>query len=398
MEKETAQKAASGSEKTYHHIDRVNLYDFGYEKSGSVKGDPQIFKTYLDRIGNGDLVEEAYIGLSDEEKNERKNQIRELESLHSDTKKLNEKFEKEVKEKEKQIEDHRNELLNISEKHKKDFKALKKESFSPLKFGVNLFILLFLSCYLFFFYVSAAYKALYTDLEGIAEQLIETGSIGSIMPQPYELSEAIRYNFLLFLVPFVFYAFGWAFHIMLEIEKKIKFLYIGLLIAVTFTVDFLLAIIIHTNTESAKEFMGLTAVKWSANPTFYIILFLGFLVYMVWSILLDSMIREWEKRGITVNLKRIIKHLRKDIKVLQSKITDTSGIEAALAQYREDISTVMVGNLKRYVDQFTNGWVSYLAPENMKGIKASCLQVKKEYEDKMGIRPGIIKVISKRNK
>jgi len=25
-----------------HHIDRVTLYDYGYEKSGSVKGDPDV--------------------------------------------------------------------------------------------------------------------------------------------------------------------------------------------------------------------------------------------------------------------------------------------------------------------------------------------------------------------
>jgi hypothetical protein len=56
----------------------------------------------------------------------------------------------------------------------------------------------------------------------------------------------------------------------------------------------------------------------------------------------------------------------------------------------------MVGNLKKYIDQFTNGWISYLAPDNMKAIKTSCLQAKKEYEEKHKIRPGIVKVISKR--
>ena len=382
--------------KTVHQVDRVNLYDFGYEKSGSVKGDPQIFQTYLNRIGNGDLVEETYKGLSDEEKNQRREQIKELEQQLANAKKANEKFEKDIDEKEKKIDTHRQELLNISEKQREDPKKLKKEKFSTMKFSVNLFILVCLSLYLFFFYVSTAYKALYTDLEAMANNIAQGLGTGSIMPQPYELAEALRYNYLLFLVPFVFYAFGWAFHIMLEMEKKIKYVLLGFIIAVTFTVDFLLALLIHNNTEMAKELMGLETQAWGGNPTFWVILFLGFLVYIIWSILLDSLLREWDKRTVTKNIKKIIQHMRKDIKILQTKIKDTTPIENKITDYREDINTVMTGNLKKYVDQFTNGWIAYLAPDNMKPIKTNCLQMKTEFEEKNKIRPGIVKVISKR--
>ncbi|MBN1184290.1 MAG: hypothetical protein JXB49_18515 [Bacteroidales bacterium] len=382
--------------KVIHQVDRVNLYDFGYEKSGSVKGDPQVFQTYLNRIGNGDLVEEGYKGLSDEEKNQRREQIKTLEQELANVQKANEKFEKDIDDKEKKIDTHRQELLNISEKHKEDPSKLKREKFSPMKFSVNLFILVCLSLYLFFFYVSTAYKALYTDLEAIAERIAQGLSTGSLMPQPSELADALRYNYLLFLVPFVFYAFGWAFHIMLEMEKKIKFVLLGLLIAVTFTVDFLLALLIHNNTEMAKELMGLETQIWSGSPTFWVILCMGFLVYIIWSILLDSLLREWDKRSITKNIKKIIQHMRKDIKILHSKIKDVAPIENKIADYREDINTVMTGNLKKYIDQFTNGWVAYLAPENMKPIKINCLQIKTEFEEKNKIRPGIVKVISKR--
>jgi len=396
MEQEINQKAKEKTEKAVHHVDRVNLYDYGYEKSGNVKGDVDIFKSCLERISNGDLVVESYKGLSDEEKKERREELKVLEKELSENKKENNKIEKDIAEKEKKIDEHRQELLSLREKHKKDFKALKKDKFSPFKFSINLFILVFLTFYLFFFYVSAAFKALYVDFEGIAESIAQGAGTGSIMPQPAELIEAIRYNYLLFLVPFVFYAFGWAFHIMLDIEKKIKYLYIGLLIAVTFMVDFLLAFIIHSNTELAKELMGLETVKWTSNPTFYIILFLGFLVYVIWSVLLDSLIREWDKRGITYNIKKIIRHLKKDIATLQGKLVDNRNLERIIEDYREDISTVMTGNLKKYIDQFTNGWISYLSPDNMKTIKNNCLHVKKEFEEKLKIRPGIVKVLSRR--
>ncbi|MGD2035261.1 MAG: hypothetical protein PVF73_09415 [Bacteroidales bacterium] len=384
--------------KVTYSAERTNLQEFAYSKSGSVQGDPDVYASYLDRILNGDLVDEQYKGLSENERKEKREKIRDLEKALDDTKKNNAKFEQEVKVKEKQIEEHRAELLQIRQKRAENREELTRESFSSLKFGVNLFILVFLTAYLFFFYVSAAYKALYVDFEGIAERLAEGLSTGSIMPQPYELSEAIRYNYLLFLVPFVFYAFGWAFHIMLDLKHRAKYVFISLLITVTFIVDLLLALIIHTNTESAKELMGLATIKWSQNPTFYIILFLGFLVYIIWSILLDSLLREWKKRQVTLNLKRIIKHLRKDIRILEEKIMPEELIVNEINILRDEVNTFVQGNLKGFIDQFTTGWISYLAPDNLKSVKTKCLNIRDEFVEKHKIQPGIVKVIKAKRK
>ena len=383
--------------KVTHNVDRVNLYDFGYEKSGNVKGDPDVYAAYLDRIINGDLVEESYKGFTEEEKKERLKEIKELEKKQKELEHDNSKTEKEIAGKEKEIDKYRKDLLNLREINANDHEKLKAESFSQVKFSINLFILIMLSVYLFFFYVSAAYKALYVDFEGIADSIAQGEGTGSIMPGPYELAEAIRYNYMLFLVPFVFYAFGWAFHILLELKNKFKFIFLSMLIAVTFTVDFLLALIIHNNTESAKELMGMATVHWAQSSTFYIILFLGFLVYVIWSILMDSLMREWDKKHITSNIKKIIKHLKNDIKILAAKLSDVSSIKNQIADYREDISTVMYGNLKRYIDQFSSGWISYLSPANMKGVKETCIMLKKDFEEKNGIKRGTVKVISKRS-
>lgn len=378
------------------HIDRVNLYDFGYEKSGNANGDPELYALYLNRIINGDLVEEPFEGFTDEEKKDRLRQIKELEKSIKQKEEFNAQVEQEIKEKEKGIDKYRKDLLQIREARSKSKEKLKSESFSPMKFSLNLFILAMLSVYLFFFYVSASYKALYVDFEGIAASIAAGEGTGSIMPGPYELSEALQFNYLLLVVPFVFYAFGWAFHVLLEIKGNSRFVLVGALIAVTFSVDFLLAMIISNNNEMAKELMGLPAVHWSQSPSFYIILFLGFLVYVIWSILLDSLIREWDKKEITNNLKKIIKHLKGDITLLQDKLEDTSFPKAQIANFREDLNTVMYGNLKRYVDQFSSGWIAYLSPSPMKETKEKCLALKKEVEDKHDIRSGNVKVVAKR--
>jgi hypothetical protein len=379
-----------------YQIERVNLSDYGYEKSGNVKGDPAIYQSYLNRILNGDLVEENYKGLPEEEKSEKRAEITKLEKEEKKITKENAKYEKEIQEKKNKIEEYRQKLLDMREKRSKDPEKAKKNTFNPFKFNINLFILLMLSAYLFFFYISAAYKALYVDFEEIAENIAQGIGTGSIMPGPYELSEAISYNFLLFLVPFIFYAFGWAFHVILEMNHRAKFVFLGALIAVTFTVDFLLALIIHNNTELAKELMGLSTTHWSQSSTFYIILFLGFLVYIIWSILLDSLLREWDKGEIPRNIKKIIKHLNRDIQELENKKISNAALNEKLHMLREDVSTVMYGNLKKYIDQFSTGWISYLSPENMKSTKERCLEVKRDFEEKNGIKPGLVKVVSKK--
>jgi len=395
MEK-TKASTRTQTEKAIHQIEYVNLQEFGYEKSGNVKGDPEIYTSYLNRILNGDLVDEKFSGLNEDEKPEKKDKLKKLEVKLEEVSKNNEEINAEIKEKQDKIDTRREEMLDIHKKYEKDPEAMKKEIFSPFKFGLNLFLLLALTGYLFFFYVSAAYKALYTDFEAIAARLADGLGTGSIMPKPAELSEALQYNFLLFLVPFVFFAFGWAFHIILEMKHKYKFVFLGSLIGVTFIVDFLLALLIHNNTEYAKELMGLATKSWAANPAFYMILFLGFIVYILWSILLDSIFREWAKRQIISNLKKILNHLRKDIKALQDKLVPEEPIRFDIGNLREDIGTVILGNLKSYIDQFTTGWISYLAPENLKEVKVKCMNIKKEFEEKNAIKSGTVKVVKRR--
>lgn len=395
-QKETGTGTNQNEPRVVHQTEIVKLQDYAYEKSGEVKGDPDVYALYLQRIMNGDLVEDETRGLSEEEKNEKRDKVKNLEKELDEIRKKNVKTEQEIEVKEKKIDTHREELLKIREERDENPDKAKREAFSPLKFGINLFILLMLTVYLFFFYVSAAYKALYTDFEQIATGMAQGIGTRSIMPSPYELSEALRFNYLLLLVPFVFYGFGWAFHIILDMKNKLKILYLAILLIFTFTVDFLLALIIHNNTEQAKMLMGLDTVHWTASTTFYIILFLGFLVYIIWSILLDSMLREWSKRQIVDNVKKIIKHLRQDIKNLQGKLEPEEEIIKEMDMHREDLNTVMYGNLKRYLDQFTTGWISYLSPESMKDIKGKCLSVKKDIESRHQIKPGLVKVISKR--
>src|SRR5260221_4481296 len=109
---ETSEVLREVEPKVIHHVDRVNLYDFGYEKSGSVKGDPDLYASYLNRILNGDLVENKYSGFTEEEKKERIKQIKGLELHLKEKEEANAKVEEEIKAKEKDIDKYRKDLLH----------------------------------------------------------------------------------------------------------------------------------------------------------------------------------------------------------------------------------------------------------------------------------------------
>src|ERR1041385_3339551 len=117
---ETIEVAKEVEPKVIHHVDRVNLYDFGYEKSGRVKGDPDLYAAYLTRILNGDLVENNYNGFTDEEKKERLKEIKALEAQLKRTEEVNAKVEEEIKGKEKDLDKYRKDLLQIREKRSED--------------------------------------------------------------------------------------------------------------------------------------------------------------------------------------------------------------------------------------------------------------------------------------
>ena len=65
MEKNLEKSVKEETTKVVYQTEHVKLKDFGYAKSGSVQGDPEVYAAYLDRILNGEFVDEKYKGLTD---------------------------------------------------------------------------------------------------------------------------------------------------------------------------------------------------------------------------------------------------------------------------------------------------------------------------------------------
>jgi hypothetical protein len=344
---------------------KINLRDYGFEKSGQATGSPNALKAELESIYQGRFVDESIkIGKTEEEKSQIREKIDLLRKEIVDFDKEINNLDFEIKNKEEEIVNYNKEIENFR-LNKGNHEGV--NSFSQIKFSINLFFLVMLSIYLFLFYVSTVFKVFYFDAASIAKAFADgTGSINAL-PSPGEMNMALKHNYLLLFAPFIFYAFGYALHIVLENKNKIKYLYATLIISVTFILDFLMAYLIHSNISEAKEMIGLTPEKWSSSSIFYIILFMGFVVYIIWSILLDALLNEWKKRDVITRRLELIKEIKlliDNLNIRKNEILAKINLNKQEIQKLDldlQVYKIPVSDIKHCLAQFYAGWIQFLA-------------------------------------
>ncbi|MDR7371322.1 hypothetical protein [Flavobacterium aquidurense] len=249
-------------------------------------------------------------------------------------------------------------------------------------FIIGSFIALLLTMYLFVFYSSSGYSAFYG---------IKNGSIGFINPNIF--SDAINKGggviALIILFPFIFLAMGFYIHIAIENNKKLNlenkpskygiilFLLISTLIADAF-IGYKISEGVHTNEFNA----GLTNKIWKFNMiysdiTFYLVLILGFVVYIIWGFLLNYILShpylktESEKIKLMIeNINNKIIEKRKELSDIISKIhkfesdiiTSESKIqdkEKDIIGYENGVIPINISSLKGSIGEFMGGWQNY---------------------------------------
>lgn len=371
---------------------RENLRHYGFKNAGLAAGNATSFKTHLELIYNGRILDEkTSIGFSEEEKNRIAADIEQLQDKVSLLQKQQITWQVKADENHRRVEALQEERQDIILGRKA--LSLPGGRFSALKFGINSFFLLMLSVYLFLFYVATVYKALFIDLGKLAEQMADPGGLigAGALPGPVEMWEAMRYNIVVIFAPFIFYGFGYAIHVLIEQKNQWKYLWIALIVAVTFVLDFLIAYKIHLNTNQVLELMGLDneVLHWSQSPTFFIIIFMGFIVFLIWSILLHAWIKEWGKRDITGRIDEAILILRQDARALeqQKEAAQHKSAEAEqrikALQMRQNNVQIPESDLQLSISEFVAGWFNYLsaAGDSMKTVTADCEQVLQEFRN-----------------
>jgi len=336
-----------------NHIEdyRPSLYD-GFLDAGESKASLQVLEAKLNIIAGDHKAQEENI------KEDYKKEISDRMANNEPLEKMIGRVEKEIEEKRKEIEDLNgqiNEIATGERGGKYQFENL--DEFDPVAFYVGSAILVFLTLYLFLFYSSATYSALFKDitkeLTGYDSQAELSILFNSIF-DPYALTKSFNINMAQFsfitLATVIFIAMGFLVYLYstpatgkMEKEEKeretslrrLKLLAITL---VTFMLDSLLAYKITQNLYEAKFITGFTAEPWRFSMifddvNFYLVIACGFLIYIIWGVVFNAVVKQIRNKN---PLKLAIRNRKNKIDIITKAIQNL----AISKQEKEDQLTV----------------------------------------------------------
>ncbi|MFT7157194.1 MAG: cell division protein FtsB [Parvicella sp.] len=245
-------------------------------------------------------------------------------------------------------------------------------------FFIGLIILLFLTLYLFVFYSSASYSAFFkiftlSDL-GVADSIFDPQAVSKAYKDG--LTELI----LILTIPFVFVGLGYLIHKFQEKPGFSKVLKIAAVVAVTFVFDAILAYeitekIYNLNASNSFNDMPPYTVKLAfSEVNFWLIIFAGFVVYLIWGFVFDFIMEAHYKMD---KLAVAIRGEKEKIKELEKKKTETTNeidklmhligensIEAEKLKTILDYSDIIKPKeLENSIHQFLDGWLEWMASD-----------------------------------
>ena len=353
---------------------KVTLKQKGHSESTLCQGNPLIFQTaltvvhrqFIDRIGY-DLARQTtlkgpLIASQERKRNEKKGRDVLIENK-----------QKECDSVDINITDLNNLVHDVKQNPLKH--GIPTEQNPTSLFWIGLTILIGLTIYLFIYYTSIFYSAFFKIYDA-------NTSVVEAMLDGHALSKADGIGAKIFLVtvPFIFLGLGFLIHMLnlknikeVSDKKKYRFSLTHGLLILTFTFDAILAYLIAQHMFLVTAGIGAVFNLQTAflEPDFWIIIFCGFLVYVVWGHIFGFVMKEHElKDRITMRINALREQIVKlenrkqenqtTIKDYQNDITRLNG---EIIDLEAQINGVIIphSEYEVYHAEFTNGWFMGIA-------------------------------------
>jgi hypothetical protein len=300
-------------------------------------------------------------------------------------------LEESIKTDEEKIEECEHQIVEVRENPEKYVEEVDKKP--KAQFYLGLIVLIPITFYLLVFYISASYSAFFKDFEN--------SELSAAIFDGKSFSKALEHGVLeavfIATIPFAFMGLGYLIHMFQKHKNWLSYVKIAALFIITFIFDAILAYQIemkiydYNKTPDSPEFDLSIAFS---KVEFWGIIFAGFVVYIIWGLVFDFIMKEYEnidkikafirsKRETIVNLQ---KSIAEAIEKLNGVKEEISGIEARIANLQRTIDGFVFPN-KRYLTyhaEYVKGW--YLAiTDNFLDLKrrdellSKCDEVEKEH-------------------
>ena len=275
------------------------------------------------------------------------------------------------------------------------------DSTVKLGFLIGLIIIIFLTIYLFIFYSSAAYSAFFknftADDTNIVNSIFDAQAIGKAF------SDGFTELVLILTIPAVFLGLGFLIHKFSEQKGFGKYFKIMGLIITTFIFDFIIAYEIVEKIYNIKkqgsfsEIPDMTIEKSLQQPNFWLIIFAGFVVYIIWGLVFDLVMKEHEKldkvRYAIKSIEKKVADYKIECKAIKQKIgeyetTRNSNI-SEIDKLKIDLQGVIIffNDVREGLNFYFSGWVNYMKGAGMElSIIDDCKNIKESFIVEIQIR------------
>lgn len=305
---------------------------------------------------------------------------------------------------ENQIDDEQNKLTHEESKIEKTIKDIDNikenpriisgDTFAKTSFWIGLIILVFLTVYLFVFYSSAAYSAFFKnftpDDTKITQSIFDAQAVGKA------LADGFTELIFILAIPAVFLGLGFLIHKFSEEKGLGKYFKISGLIIVTFIFDFIIAYAIVKEIYNIKigglfqEMPPMTIRNAFQEVNFWIIIFAGFVVYIIWGLVFGFTMSEYEKMDKVrfaiknkeqklVDYKTECKNIRERIARLQTEKNNTQG-EIDKLKIQLESYVLYFNDVREGINNYFAGWVGFLkSTSSSQSHIQECEQIKEKF-------------------
>lgn len=362
-----------------------NMVEYGKIQSGKCTGDPLIYNQFLQKIKAGSVVSnENDFGKHIEtlENN--------LEEIKSENEKLTEKISKynaDIEDKKGQITRKKDELDELEINHNKGIPV--GDRFNPLMYNVYIACLLIFGFFAYYFYLSLFERAL------TGSEFGDGSGIGVDFFLTIEEIQNLKHKLLL-LAPSLIFIFGVALHYFLSMKNKLKYIAVGMVILITFTLDWFMSKTIHYHQEGIKKIFDekyQIQDVWSSD-IFFILIIVGFIGYLFWSIIFHALMEENKKKDPTGEYHIRVKQIQQKIRDLKDEIgseqknlktdsdkTEANKIKISELQNQLDNGEIDVNmqDMSNSIENFTTGWLSFITGDNFKPMREDVINYKNDF-------------------
>ncbi|KAA2217186.1 APC family permease [Maribacter flavus] len=265
---------------------------------------------------------------------------------------------------EEKIEKLKSDIVNVR-RNPHDY-GIPVDRRSSSKFWIGLVLLAFLTVYTFIFYISTSFSAFFRTFDPSVE-------LFGGMFYPQALQEAydagyLELGFILF-IPFVFFGLGYLIHMFWHKPTVGNIIKVVMLFVTTFIFDALLAYLIDEklyNLNKTFEDPDFSISLALSSPSFWVIIFAGFVSYVIWGLVFDFVMKEHSDRdkiqNFVVSLEQEINNHLQSIQKYKQIIETVENVISDIKVRCTELENIIEGfilpirNYKALSSEYLQGW------------------------------------------